>query len=94
MNRFLVCKMRFAVLLFFAVPVSVNAQAQDKQEVQKKQDDKKQDPKKTVKEKTDEVKPEIKEVPRARKQQRPSIVLKPNVKVKPIKIIRPKIKRP
>ncbi|WP_175636370.1 hypothetical protein [Pedobacter ghigonis] len=35
----------------------------------------------------------IKEVPKARRQLKPMAV-KPNVKVKPIKIIKPKIKRP
>jgi hypothetical protein len=38
-------------------------------------------------------KPDIREVPKARKQARPPVV-KPNIKVKPIKVIRPKIKRP
>ncbi|TKC60198.1 hypothetical protein FBD94_14905 [Pedobacter hiemivivus] len=38
-------------------------------------------------------KPDIREVPKARKQSRPPVV-KPNIKVKPIKVIRPKIKRP
>jgi hypothetical protein len=36
-------------------------------------------------------KPEIKEVPKSRKQMKPAVVVKP--KVKPIKIIRPKIKK-
>jgi len=36
---------------------------------------------------------QIKEVPKARRQLKPMAV-KPNVKVKPIKIIKPKIKRP
>ncbi|MDR6782802.1 hypothetical protein [Pedobacter africanus] len=39
------------------------------------------------------VKPDIREVPKARKQSRPPVV-KPNVKAKPIKVIRPNIKRP
>lgn len=39
-------------------------------------------------------KPDIPEVPKARKQSRPPVVAKPNIKVKPIKVIRPKIKRP
>lgn len=39
------------------------------------------------------VKPDIREVPKARKQSRPPVV-KPNVKPKPIKVIRPNIKRP
>ncbi|TCC97810.1 hypothetical protein [Pedobacter hiemivivus] len=38
-------------------------------------------------------KADIREVPKARKQARPPVV-KPNIKVKPIKVIRPKIKRP
>lgn len=49
-----------------------------------------------VKEKTgkqEPVKPDIREVPKARKQSRPPVV-KPNVKAKPIKIVRPNIKRP
>lgn len=36
---------------------------------------------------------QIKEVPKAKRQVKPMAV-KPNVKVKPIKIIKPKIKRP
>ncbi|ARS38225.1 hypothetical protein CA265_00380 [Sphingobacteriaceae bacterium GW460-11-11-14-LB5] len=36
---------------------------------------------------------QIKEVPKAKKQLKPMAV-RPNVKVKPIKIIKPKIKRP
>jgi hypothetical protein len=39
-------------------------------------------------------KPVIKEVPKARRQTRPPVVVKPNIKVKPIKIIRPRIKKP
>jgi hypothetical protein len=39
-------------------------------------------------------KPDIIAVPKARKQTRPPVVMKPNIKVKPIKVIRPKIKRP
>ncbi|MEJ7560329.1 MAG: hypothetical protein WKF66_18615 [Pedobacter sp.] len=39
-------------------------------------------------------KPDIKEVPKSRKQSRPAVVSKPNVKIKPIKIMRPKIKKP
>lgn len=39
-------------------------------------------------------KPDIAEVPKARKQTRPPVVVKPNIKVKPIKVIRPNIKRP
>lgn len=37
--------------------------------------------------------PDIREVPRAKKQSRP-VIVKPNIKGKPIKVIRPKIKRP
>jgi hypothetical protein len=39
-------------------------------------------------------KPDIKEVPKSRKQSRPAVVSKPNVKIKPIKIVRPKIRKP
>lgn len=61
-----------------------------------------QDEKKEKKEKSDEKtankqepnKPEIREVPKARKQSRPPVVVKPNIKVKTIKVIRPNIKRP
>lgn len=35
----------------------------------------------------------IKEVPKAKRQVKP-VAVKPNVKIKPIKIIKPKIKRP
>ena len=58
-----------------------------------------QDEKKDNKQKPDQKpepnKPDIREVPKARKQARPPVVVvKPNIKVKPIKVIRPKIKRP
>lgn len=43
--------------------------------------------------KTQEKKPEITTVPKARKQTRPTVV-KPKVIVKPIKVIKPKIKKP
>ncbi|HEX7367032.1 MAG TPA: hypothetical protein VF273_08045 [Pelobium sp.] len=38
-------------------------------------------------------KPEIKKVPKARNQERPKVI-KPNIKIKPVKIIRPKIRKP
>lgn len=37
--------------------------------------------------------PEVKEVPKSRKQERPTVVPKPDVKVKPVKVNRPKIKK-
>jgi len=37
---------------------------------------------------------DIKEVPKSKKQSRPKVVSKPNVKVKSIKVVRPKIKKP
>ncbi|NQX39988.1 hypothetical protein SAMN05421820_106391 [Pedobacter steynii] len=37
--------------------------------------------------------PDIREIPKAKKQSRP-VIVKPNIKGKPIKVIRPKIKRP
>ncbi|MEQ7800366.1 hypothetical protein ABDJ41_11220 [Pedobacter sp. ASV1-7] len=37
--------------------------------------------------------PDIQKVPKARKQGRPPVVIKPKIKAKP-KVIRPKIKRP
>lgn len=54
-----------------------------------------QDPKKEKME-TKQVpdKPDIGKVPKARKQSRPPVVVKPNIKPKPVKIIRPKIKKP
>ena len=69
------------------------------QQEEKKQEDKKQDDKKIGKKEKPDQKPDIdkliiKEVPKARKQSRPIIVAKPNVKIKAIKIIRPKIKKP
>lgn len=56
----------------------------NKKEKSKEKPDGKQEPDKT----------DIPEVPRARKQSRPPVVSKPNIKVKPIKVIRPKIKKP
>lgn len=38
-------------------------------------------------------KAKIKEIPKAKKQVKP-IAVKPNIKVKPIKIVKPKIKKP
>ncbi|MRX77833.1 hypothetical protein GJU39_17255 [Pedobacter petrophilus] len=50
-----------------------------------------QQDKKTSKKNKAEV--EIKQVPKAKRQMKP-LAVKPHVKVKPIKIIRPRIKRP
>ncbi|HET8828966.1 MAG TPA: hypothetical protein VFM79_06475 [Pelobium sp.] len=38
-------------------------------------------------------KPGVKKVPKARKQARPKVIIKPNIKVKP-KIIRPNVRKP
>jgi len=92
---------RFAVIFCLAItPLSgVLAMQQDstaltvsnqQEELIKKQDKEKKD------KQPENQKPEplqIKEVPKAKKQLKPMAV-KPNVKVKPIKIIKPKIKRP
>ena len=92
---------RFAVIFCMAIaPLSgVLAMQQDstaltvsnqQEELIKKQDKEKKD------KQPENQKPEplqIKEVPKAKKQLKPMAV-KPNVKVKPIKIIKPKIKRP
>jgi hypothetical protein len=93
---------RFAIIFCLAIaPLSgVLAMQQDStaltvSNLQEEQVIKKQD--KTKKDKQSEnQKPEplqIKEVPKAKRQVKPMAV-KPNVKVKPIKIIKPKIKRP
>lgn len=58
---------------------------------QEKQDEKDGKAKSTAK--AQEKKPEITTVPKARKQIRPTVV-KPKVIVKPIKVIKPKIKKP
>jgi len=92
---------RFTVIFCLAIaPLSgVFALQQDstaltvsnlQEELIKKQDKEKKD------KQPENQKPEplqIKEVPKAKKQLKPMAV-KPNVKVKPIKIIKPKIKRP
>jgi hypothetical protein len=92
---------RFAVIFCLAIaPLSgVFALQQDstaltvsnqQEELINKQDKEKKD------KQSENQKPEplqIKEVPKAKKQLKPMAV-KPNVKVKPIKIIKPKIKRP
>ncbi|MDQ0967935.1 outer membrane biosynthesis protein TonB [Flavobacterium sp. W4I14] len=92
---------RFAVIFCLAIaPLSgVLAMQQDstaftvsnqQEELIKKQDKEKKD------KQPENQKPEplqIKEVPKAKRQVKPMAV-KPNVKVKPIKIIKPKIKRP
>lgn len=92
---------RFAVIFCLAIaPLSgVFALQQDstaltvsnqQEELIKKQDKEKKD-KQPENQKTEPL--QIKEVPKAKKQLKPMAV-KPNVKVKPIKIIKPKIKRP
>ena len=74
-------------------PTELKCQTYQQQE-DKKQDDKKIGKKEKPDQKPDVDKLIIKEVPKARKQSRPIIVAKPNVKIKAIKIIRPKIKKP
>lgn len=91
-----------AIVLFMMSPVlalssqhSESRMLGDQERQEKKQDDKKGDRKKSdKKDKPDHPKEDIPEVPKARKQSRPEVVPKPNVKVKPIKVIRPKIKKP
>ena len=93
---------RFAVIfcLAFAPLSGVFAAQQDsttltvskpqEEQVIKKQDKEKKD------KQPENQKPEplqIKEVPKAKRQVKP-MAIKPNVRVKPIKIIKPKIKRP
>lgn len=56
---------------------------EEKQEKNKKKPDVKSDGERT----------DIREVPKARRQFRPPVVVKPTVRAKPVKIIRPKIKR-
>jgi len=77
----------------FAVPqdsITLSASNQQEEQVIKKQDKEKKDkqPKNQKAEPT-----EIKAVPKAKKQLKP-MAIKPNIKVKPIKMIKPKIKRP
>ena len=62
--------------------------AQEEQAIAKQD---KKDKEKTVDQKP--AKPEIKQVPKSKRQVKP-IAVKPNIKVKPIKIIKPKIKKP
>jgi len=68
-------------------------QKKKKQEV-RKQDTRKSDKKEKPPQKVEVKKTDIKEVPKARKQSRPAVVAKPKVKVKPVKIVRPKIRKP
>ncbi|MBT2563062.1 hypothetical protein J7E50_22795 [Pedobacter sp. ISL-68] len=92
---------RFAVIFCLAIaplsgvfalqqnPTALTVSNQQ-EELIKKQDKEKKD------KQPENQKPEplqIKEVPKAKRQVKPMAV-KPNVKVKPIKIIKPKIKRP
>lgn len=95
LTALLISSIHFPVLATGLITPSASVPYQE----EKKQDDKKQVDEKTAKqkkevEKTDVPKSEIKEVPKARKQSRPAVVAKPNVKIKPIKINRPKIKKP
>ncbi len=63
----------------------------NKEEIKKdKEEIKKEDPQ----DKQPANKPTVIKVPKARKQGRPQIIVKPNIKIKPIKIIRPNIKKP
>ncbi|TQM50824.1 hypothetical protein BDE36_2587 [Arcticibacter tournemirensis] len=80
----------FPVLLRAEKPVeesSIIASLQDKKKQDKKNDKKKD----KGDQKPDQ--PEVKEVPKSRKQERPTVVPKPDVKVKPVKVNRPKIKK-
>lgn len=100
LTALLISSIHFPVLATGLITPSASVPYQEeKKQDDKKQDDKKQVDEKTAKqkkevEKTDVPKSEIKEVPKARKQSRPAVVAKPNVKIKPIKINRPKIKKP
>ncbi|MCZ4244250.1 hypothetical protein [Pedobacter punctiformis] len=67
---------------------SITIAPDQSQEKKKKKSSEKQD-----KAQQPEIDPTIKQVPKARKQLKPAAI-KPAIKVKPIKIIRPKIKRP
>lgn len=68
--------------------------AQEKKELgEKRQDDKKTEKKGQQEPKADVPKPDVKEVPKSRRQSPPKVV-KPDVKVKPVKVSRPKIKKP
>jgi hypothetical protein len=100
MPRSFISRTCVASILIMVFPVLVWAQQHAVEppvlnQQEKKQEEKQQDSRKSGKnEKPDPDKPDIKEVPKARKQSRPEVVVKPNIKVKPIKIIRPKIRRP
>lgn len=66
---------------------SAHVQKQDDQ----KQNDKEQ--KKPVQKQGNDAKPDIKQVAKARRQPKP-VVIKPIIKIKQIKVIRPKIRKP
>lgn len=59
-----------------------------------KQDDKEEVKKEKTQEKQQPNNPAVIKVPKARKQERPQVIVKPNIKIKPIKIIKPKIRKP
>jgi len=59
--------------------------SRQQQEKEKKKSEDKGSPEQNI--------PDIREIPKAKKQSRP-VIVKPNIKGKPIKVIRPKIKRP
>lgn len=93
--------MRIAVIFCLILSGAISAWPQDavlnmpNLPHQEEQEIKVQDKKKKEKQ-SDQKKPEqiqIKEVPKAKRQLKPMAV-KPNVKVKTIKVIKPKIKRP
>lgn len=74
---------------------SVNSDLYSVDSAQYQQQDKEKDQnKETPNPKQVPQKSEIKEIPKARRQSRPPVVVKPHIKVKPIKVIRPKIKKP
>ena len=68
---------------------------EDQNKAAKEQGDKKKkDQKKSDNKADDNGEPDIKEVPKSKKQSRPALVSGANVKIKAIKITRPKIKKP
>lgn len=80
-------------LIISPVHHAANNLSLDVTEMQQRQDKKKQTSKKEAKDIDNKQVEPIKQVPKSRKQLKPAVV-KPTVKVKPIKVIRPKIKKP
>ena len=95
MERLYILRVLLTASFISALPLLALANRSFKQEfaaTYQQQDEKKDKSKEKPNQEPN--KPDVREVPKARKQSRPPVVAKPKIKVKPIKVVRPNIKRP